>query len=208
MISVQNLRHAYDGTTVLELDQLDLEQGGRLLIHGLSGSGKTTLLHVLAGLLRPTAGTVQVAGEPIYDMAEHARDQFRGRRIGLVFQRLHLLPTLTVLDNVLAAAYAAGMTQDGARARDLLATVDLADKADAYPEQLSYGQRQRVAIARAVMNKPTVLLADEPTASLDGTRSQDVLDLLLAQASEHNATLIVATHDERIRDAFNTVLEV
>ncbi len=200
MIELRDVRHAYAGQTVLDVPHYAAGQGEHHLILGLSGSGKTTLLHILAGLLKPTQGTVMVAGQDLMKLAGHALDRFRGQHIGIVFQELHLLPTLTVVDNLLIAQYLAGESQNRAHAMEVLESLDLADKANAYPAELSVGQRQRVAIARAVMNRPQVLLADEPTSALDDVRSQQVLDLLAAQAEQVGATLVIATHDQRIKD--------
>ena len=206
MLALHHVRHAYDGQTVLDLDALEVPQGGRLLVLGDSGSGKTTLLHVLAGVLRPDAGRVEVAGQDLYALSEAERDRFRGRHLGLVFQRLHLLGALTVAQNLRLAPALAGLPVEEARVREVLAVLDLSEKADAHPRALSVGQQQRVAIGRAVMNRPRVLLADEPTAALDDRRAAAVLDLLVSQAEAHGATLVVATHDRRIMDAFDTRL--
>ncbi len=208
MISVTGLRHVYDGTTVLDLPRFEVEAGAHWLVLGLSGSGKTTLLHVLGGLLRPTDGEVVVAGEDLSTLRGAALDRFRGRTVGIVFQQLHLLPTLTVTQNLLLAPYLAELPQDRTRVREVLASLDLADQAAAYPAELSTGQQQRVAIARAVMNDPAVLLADEPTASLDDVRSAQVLDLLTAQAAAYDATLVIATHDRRVMDRFDRRLDL
>jgi putative ABC transport system ATP-binding protein len=202
MIALHDVRHGYGGLSVLDLPHLAVPQGGRLLVLGPSGSGKTTLLHVLAGVLRPEAGRVEVAGQDLYALSEHARDRFRGKHVGLVFQRLHLLGALTVAQNLRLAPALAGLPVEEARVRAVLAALDLAGRADAYPHRLSAGQQQRVAIGRAVMNRPRVLLADEPTASLDDRRAEAVLRLLLDQADAHGATLVVATHDRRIMGAF------
>lgn len=202
MIQLRDLRHAYAGTTVLDVPAFEARQGEPWLVLGLSGSGKTTLLHVMGGLLRPTAGRVTVAGQDLGALRGAALDRFRGRHIGIVYQQMHLLQTLTVADNLRMAPYLAGLPQDDARVRDVLASLDVAEKADAYPDELSFGQRQRVAIARAVMNRPQVILADEPTSSLDDVRSAQVLELLMEQAARYDATLVVATHDRRIQDRF------
>ena len=199
MFSVQNLTHAYDGATVLRVAAWQAEQGAQWLMLGPSGSGKTTLLHVLAGILRPTAGQVTVADQDLGALSLSAQDRFRGKHIGIVLQRLHLIDSLTVLNNLLLAQYMAGEPQDAARAREVLASLDLADKADARPHELSHGQAQRLAVARAVVNRPKLLLADEPTSNLDDVRCLQVLDLLLAQAKACDATLVIATHDQRIK---------
>ncbi|HHP7237115.1 ABC transporter ATP-binding protein [Longibacter sp.] len=203
MILLEGIEHRYDQTVVLDLPSFRAEQGEHHLVLGRSGSGKTTLLHVLAGLLRPTEGRVVVAGEDLAALEGDAIDRFRGQHIGIVFQEMHLLRTLTVEENLLLAPYMAGLPQDVDRAREVLQGLEVEEKAQAYPHQLSVGQRQRVAIARAVMNRPRLLLADEPTSSLDDLRAEQVLDLLVQQAEAHEATLLVATHDRRIIGQFS-----
>jgi ABC-type lipoprotein export system ATPase subunit len=199
MFILQNLTHAYDGTTVLNVASWQAAQGAQWLMLGPSGSGKTTLLHVLAGILRPSAGQVTVAAQDLMALSASALDRFRGKNVGIVLQRLHLIDSLTVLNNLLLAQYMAGEKQDAARVREVLASLDLADKAGARPHELSHGQAQRVAVARAVVNRPKLLLADEPTSNLDDTRCMQVLDLLLDQAKACGATLVIATHDQRIK---------
>ena len=199
MFEIRNLKHAYDGTEVLDVPSWGVEQGSQWLVLGPSGSGKTTLLHILAGILRPSAGQVSVAGEDIVALADRELDRFRGRKIGLVLQRLHLMASLAVMDNLLLAQYLPGLPQDVGRGREVLATLGLADRAAAYPHELSFGQAQRVAVARAVVNRPQLLLADEPTSNLDDGRCLQALALLQGQARACNATLVIATHDQRIR---------
>ena len=199
MFSLHKVQHAYNGKPVLTVPDWHAEQGAQWLMLGPSGSGKTTLLHVLAGILRPTSGQVTVAGQDMTALSPSAMDRFRGRNIGIVLQRLHLIDSLTVMKNLLLAQYMAGEAQDTSRVREVLASLDLGDKADARPHELSHGQAQRVAVARAVVNKPKLLLADEPTSNLDDIRCVQVLDLLLAQAKACGATLVIATHDQRIK---------
>lgn len=199
MFAIQNLTHAYNGSTALNVASWQAEQGAQWLMLGPSGSGKTTLLHVLAGILKPTSGQVAVAGQDLTALPSSALDQFRGKNIGIVLQRLHLIDSLTVMGNLLLAQYMAGEKQDAARVNEVLASLDMADKANAHPHELSFGQAQRVAVARAVVNKPRLLLADEPTSNLDDTRCMQVLDLLLTQAQACGATLVIATHDQRIK---------
>jgi len=199
MFAIQNLKHAYDSTEVLNVAAWHVEQGSQWLVLGASGSGKTTLLHVLAAILRPTSGHVNVAGQDLAALKPADLDRFRGQRIGIVLQRLHLIPSLTVVNNVLLAQYLAGVPQDGTRVREVLASLDVSDKADAYPHELSFGQAQRVAVARAVVNKPNLLLADEPTSNLDDARCAQAYGLLESQARACGATLVIATHDQRIK---------
>ncbi len=199
MFAIQNLTHAYAGREVLRVDTWRAEQGAQWLMLGPSGSGKSTLLHVLAGILRPASGQAVVAQQDLGALPEAALDRFRGKHIGIVLQRLHLINSLSVLNNLLLAQYMAGESQSASRVREVLASLDLADKASAMPHELSHGQAQRVAVARAVVNKPKLLLADEPTSNLDDRRCVQVLDLLLDQARACSATLVIATHDLRIK---------
>ncbi len=199
MFELRDLTHAYNGAEVLSVPAWRSEQGAHWLILGPSGSGKTTLLHILAGILRPSSGRASVGGQELPALRPAALDPFRGRNIGLVLQRLHLIPSLTVMGNLLLAQYLAGLPQDRARAEETLAALDLRDKCEAHPHELSFGQAQRVAVARAMVNRPRLLLADEPTSNLDDARCVQALDLLQAQARACNATLVIATHDQRIR---------
>lgn len=199
MFVLKNLRHAYDGGDVLNIPAWNAESGAHWLVTGPSGSGKTTLLHILAGILRPTAGSVTVAGQDIGALPAAGLDRFRGRHIGIVLQRLHLVTSLTVMNNLLLAQYLAGLAQDKAHVNELLASLELGDKAGAYPHELSHGQAQRAAVARAVVNRPQLLLADEPTSNLDDQRCWQALELLETQARACGATLVIATHDQRIK---------
>jgi len=199
MFAVENLIHAYDARDVLRVASWQAEQGAHWLIIGPSGSGKTTLLHALAGILKPTSGSITVAEQDFGALKPAELDRFRGRHIGMVLQRLHLVASLTVLNNLLLAQYMAGEPQNAARAREVLGSLDLEDKANAHPHELSHGQAQRVAVARAVVNKPKLLLADEPTSNLDDARCLQALDLLQTQAKACCATLVIATHDQRIK---------
>ena len=199
MFLIQNLKHAYNGMEVLSIPAWQVEQGAQWLVLGPSGSGKTTLLHILAGILKPTAGSVSVAGQDLTALKAADLDRFRGQCIGIVLQRLHLVPSLTVRNNLLLAQYLAGLPQDGTRVRQVLASLDIAGKANAHPHELSFGQAQRVAVARAVVNRPKLLLADEPTSNLDDGRCAQAYGLLESQARACGATLVVATHDQRIK---------
>lgn len=208
MIAVEALRHRYGPDTVLALDAWRAGKGEHCLVLGASGSGKTTLLGVLAGLLRPSAGRVEVAGEDLTRLSGPALDRFRGRHVGFVPQKLHLIASLDVADNLALAQYMAGVAQDRARVREVLAAVGLADRLGARPAQLSHGQAQRVAVARAVVNRPQIILADEPTSNLDDAHCAATLDLLEAQATACGATLVIATHDQRARSRFAARLEL
>ena len=199
MFELKNLRHAYNGSDVLNVPAWEADPGAHWLVVGPSGSGKTTLLHILAGILRPTAGAVTVAGQDIGALSPTELDRFRGQHIGIVLQRLHLVASLTVINNLLLAQYLAGLPQDRQRVNEVLANLDLGDRRGAYPHELSHGQAQRIAVARAVVNRPQLLLADEPTSNLDDQRCLQALDLLETQARACGATLVIATHDQRIK---------
>ena len=200
MFLIRDLRHAYNGVDVLQIRDWQVGQGEHWLVIGPSGSGKTTLLHVLAGILKPSYGDVLVAGQRVTRLKPRELDRFRARHIGLVLQKLHLIDTLTVAGNLLIAQYFSRMPQDSARVRQVLADLGIEDKAHAYPHELSFGQAQRVAVARAVVNRPTLLLADEPTSNLDDVHCMRTVDLLESQARVCRATLVIATHDRRIKE--------
>lgn len=200
MFALSSVRHEFDGKRVLDLAHWQVARGETWLVLGPSGSGKTTLLHILAGILRPAAGSVTVAGQNLATLAAGNIDRFRGQHIGIVLQRLHLIASLTVMHNLLLAQYLAGLPQDRDRARAVLKNLGIGDKADSHPHQLSHGQAQRVALARAVINRPQLLLADEPTSNLDDARCREAFELLSSQAAACNATLVIATHDQRIRE--------
>jgi len=197
---LSGVRHEFDGKRVLDLAHWQVVRGETWLVLGPSGSGKTTLLHILAGILRPSAGSITVAGQNLATLAAGDIDRFRGQHIGIVLQRLHLIASLTVMNNLLLAQYLAGLPQDRDRARSVLENLGIGDKADSSPHQLSHGQAQRVAVARAVINRPQLLLADEPTSNLDDARCREAFELLSSQAAACNATLVIATHDQRIRE--------
>lgn len=199
MFALNQIVHAYSGKTVLKLDAWTAAQGEHWLLLGLSGSGKTTLLHILAGLLMPTSGEVIVANQNLRELSGSQQDKFRARNIGVMFQKHHLLDSLSVFDNLRLAQYLAGVPQNRKRIHCLLSELRLSKQQHAYPHNLSQGQSQRVALARAVINQPQVILADEPTSSLDDVHCERVLDLLEEQAHACNATLLIATHDARIK---------
>ncbi len=208
MLVLKNAHHTYDARTTVKLPELHTDKGDHLLITGLSGSGKSTLLHVLAGVLRPTRGTLTINGTDLYKMSESQRDRFRGRNIGVIYQQLHLIDTLSVEVNIRIAQYMAGIPEDLNRIRDLCSELGIGEKMRSYPGQLSQGQKQRVSIARAVVNEPALLLADEPTSSLDDLRSEDVVGLLKKMAEKTGATLVISTHDSRVKRHFDNVVDL
>jgi len=200
IVEIANLRFGYGSTPVLALDRFAVAPAEAVLVIGPSGCGKTTLLHLVAGLLRPGRGSVSVAGRDLATLRGGALDRFRGRTVGMVLQQFHLLPALTVLQNVLVAQTAAGLAPDAARAAAVLDELGTGALAAKYPHQISVGQQQRVAIARALVNGPSLVLADEPTSSLDDASCERVLTLLHGATARHGAALVVATHDRRVRE--------
>ena len=207
MIRLEGLRFGYRlDAPVLQLDRFELAEGRDLLIAGPSGCGKTTPLHLIAGLLVPSAGRVIVDGQDLAALSPAARDRFRGRRIGIVLQQFHLLPTITAMQNLLVAQSIAGLPVDRGAATSVLNALGIDERLDAFPHQLSVGQQQRVAIARALVNRPRLVLADEPTSNLDDAAAAAVIDLLLGATQRQGATLVVATHDSRLKSRIATEL--
>jgi len=199
VLQLDALQVTFRDRPVLRYADHCLHAGEQAALLGPSGSGKSTLLHLIAGLRRPSSGTVLLEGQALSSLGEAARDRLRGARVGLVFQRLHLMPALNVRDNLRLARYCAGLPPDSPYLEHLLAILQLDGLATARPEALSGGQQQRVAIARALINRPGVVLADEPTASLDDDNARRVLDLLCGAATEAGAALLIATHDARVK---------
>lgn len=205
MFELVGILHRYGAVTAVEVPEWRAAAGEAWLLAGQSGSGKTTVLHILAGLTAPTVGTVNVNDTDIGALTESARDRWRGRNVGLVPQRLHLVGALDVRDNLRLARTLAGLRADDDRIAKLLEAVGVGELSGRMPRQLSQGQAQRVAIARAVVNRPVLLLADEPTANLDDAHAAQALELLRAQAIEVRATLVVASHDARVRSLLPNV---
>jgi putative ABC transport system ATP-binding protein len=201
VIQTHELAYRYPKGPALAFPDAQVEQGGTLLLQGRSGAGKSTWLALLAGLLTPTAGHLRVAGQDLAALARGERDTWRGRTIGFLPQRLHLSDALSVERNLALAFFAAGLPEDRAAIRTALDALEVGALAQRRPQQLSGGQAQRVALARATLLQPRVLLADEPTASLDDAAAASAVALLLATARRCGATLVLATHDARVRAA-------
>jgi putative ABC transport system ATP-binding protein len=199
LVRLTDITKVYQGgvTGALNGVSLTVEQGEFTAVMGPSGSGKSTLLNLIAGLDRPTTGSITVAGSDLGRMGEADLARFRRDRIGFVFQFFHLLPNLTALENVLIPAQLKSTTSAEARGRELLEQLGIGEVADRYPARLSGGQQQRVAIARALINQPTLLLADEPTGALD-TRSGDQVMELLMEVHQRGQTILLVTHDAKL----------
>jgi len=199
LVRLSDITKVYQGgvTGAVNGVSLTVEEGEFTAVMGPSGSGKSTLLNLIAGLDRPTSGSVSVAGSDLGRMSEAALARFRRDRVGFVFQFFHLLPNLTALENVLIPAQLKSTTSAEASGRELLDQLGIAEVADRYPAKLSGGQQQRVAIARALINKPSLLLADEPTGALD-TRSGDQVMELLMELHRSGPTILLVTHDAKL----------
>jgi putative ABC transport system ATP-binding protein len=201
MLAWGGLRHRYAAGAEIAYADFALAAGRHLLLRGASGSGKSTLLALLAGLLRVQRGELSVAGTALQNLGPRELDAWRGATLGFVPQRLHLSEALTVAENLALPALAAGQGAEAARAQELLAALDIAELAGRRPHQLSVGQAQRVALARALMRRPRLLLADEPSASLDDEHTLHMLALLLDAAEREGCTLVIASHDARVVEA-------
>jgi putative ABC transport system ATP-binding protein len=197
MICSHQLAFSYPQSPALVFADVDLPQGGALVLRGNSGSGKSTFLALAAGLLTATQGRIEVAGQDPAKLSASQRDAWRGRTVGFLPQRLHLSDALTVFDNLALAYFAIGQPTDKAQIMRSLDALGVADLAQRRPHALSGGQAQRVALARSVLMQPGVILADEPTASLDDDAAHSAITLLAQAALRCQATLVVATHDVR-----------
>ena len=206
MLVVANLKKSYAApagprVAVVDVPAFSLAAGGQLALRGESGSGKTTFLNLIAGILAPDAGSIQLEGRDMAALGEAARDRLRAETIGYIFQTFNLLQGHTVLENVeLGMAFGRGV--DRARAEALLQRVGLGDKLGHYPRQLSTGQQQRVAVARALANRPRLVLADEPTGNLDRRNAREALGLIREVCRESEAALLLVSHDERVLATF------
>ena len=197
LVQLDNVTKRYDGAPQPAVDSVELriDAGEAVAIMGPSGSGKSTLLNLIAGMDKPTSGAIRVGGERVDRLSEAGVARFRRRQVGMIFQFFNLLDDMTVIDNVLLPAQLAGVRARDARQRaeELISTLRISHRRDAYPARLSGGERQRVAIARALVNRPALLLADEPTGAVD-TATGDEIGRLLLDLNARGQTLIVVTH--------------
>ena len=207
VLAIQDLTFAYDRAR-LSINRFSLSSRESIAVLGPSGCGKTTFMHLITGLLTPDSGSIRIHGTDITRLEEAQVDRLRGQHIGIVFQHLHLIPSIRVIDNLLLGQRLAGVPIDRAYANEILTQLGINNLSTRYPRQLSQGQAQRVAIARAVVHRPSLLIADEPTSALDDANTAEAIGLL-KNLSEHNdAALIVVTHDERIRSTLNNSFDL
>ena len=214
MIEARQLRKVYrrgdDEVVACHVDSLDIADGEQVAVIGKSGLGKTTLLNMIAGIVRPTSGTLSVAGTDLTKLSESQRDSFRGKRIGIVFQTFNLLVPFTALENVLlGAVFGRGARGDAtARAKALLERVGLGDRMHHRPNHLSVGQVQRVAVCRALINGPDLILADEPLGNQDRETGAEVLNMLNEIAAEEQRTVVMVTHDPQSAELMNRTIDL
>ena len=207
MIKTESLKFSYDGKKYFDFPDINLDSGENLLIVGNSGIGKTTLLHLLAGILKPESGSINISGTYISKFSDTELDKFRGDNIGIVFQKPHFISSLTINENLKLAKYLSPSKTSG-DAKKILESLNIEDKYQQKPNQLSEGEKQRASIALALINSPNLILADEPTSSLDDYNCDNVIKLLKKQAKDHKAQLIVITHDARLKKHFKNNLNL
>ena len=200
MIETKSLEFSYDNSFVFKFPNIKLKSNENLLVLGNSGIGKSTLLHNLAGILRPKSGSIKIFDQDISKLSELELDKFRGQNIGIIFQRSHFVNSLTVGENLELAQFL-GRNKKG-NIKETLNNLKILDKINKKPKELSQGERQRASIALAIINSPKLILADEPTSSLDDTNCLNVIKILKEQALKYQAQLIVITHDSRLKKHF------
>lgn len=204
MFAIKDLMLSLGGRDIVSVPVLEIAAGNQLLLLGPSGCGKTSLMNLMAGLLRPTSGEIRFKDQTYSALNDSAIDALRSKNFGFVFQRLHLIGHLTAAQNIALAQ----LKKDSGRIQSLIRDLGLEGKENRNARDLSVGEAQRVALARAVANNPSVIFADEPTSALDDKNADIAMDMLFSQAQKTGATLIVATHDERIKPRFSNVMDM
>jgi len=206
MIVTKSLEFSYDNNFIFKFPNINLKSTENLLILGNSGIGKSTLLHNLAGILRPKSGTINIFNNDISEFSEYELDKFRGENIGIIFQKPHFVNSLTVGENLELAQFLG--RNKGVDIKLTLESLKILDKINKKPKELSHGEKQRVSIAIAIINSPKLILADEPTSSLDDSNCANVINILKEQALKYAAQLVVITHDSRLKKHFKKSLEL
>ena len=199
MLTIQDLSFSWPMKPVVRFPDFQVAPGKIKLILGGSGTGKTTLLHLIGGLLRPATGTVKLQGIELTKLGSADLDKIRGTKMGYIFQQHFLIKSLTVRQNLLMPVWLGSLSQDQGLVDSILEKLGLQEKTNSLVGELSYGQQQRVAIGRALVHRPALIIADEPTSALDDDNCYRVMDLLSSLCKEHNAALLIATHDHRLK---------
>ena len=202
MLTTKNLSYSY-GTQKIEFPDIAIERGSQALVLGNSGKGKTTFLHLLGGLMKIQSGSIHINGKDMAKLSKKEMDQFRGDHIGIVFQSPHFIRSISMLENLRVAASLSKTKVEDAFINSLMEKLQVTTLASKLPEQLSQGEKQRFSIARALINKPLLILADEPTSALDDENCDKVFELLSEAAKAQNASLLIVTHDGRLKSLMN-----
>ena len=206
VLKVTDLKFSYSAEPLLDIAEFQVQRKEKVAVIGPSGCGKTTFMHLVAGLIRPDQGSIQLHGQEVTHLKEWEVDRLRGREIGIVFQRLHLMPSISVMNNLLLAQKLARVDQNKNKAIHLLEQLGIDEFRDVLPGNLSQGQAQRAAIARAVVHEPTLVIGDEPTSALDGPNAAEAIKLLADLSQDVGFGLLIVTHDERVRRSMDRVL--
>lgn len=208
MLATSHLAHAYSSQQRFVFPDISCKSGQTLLILGSSGVGKTTLLHILAGILKPKEGNVNIDNTNLYNLSTRALDQYRGQHIGLIFQKPHFVQSVSARENLLLAQNMANKSPNLNKISQLLTALNIDHKGEAKTHRMSQGEQQRLSIARAMVNDPKLILADEPTSALDDKNCNEVVQLMRTQADAANAALVIVTHDQRLKDLFPDHIEL
>lgn len=208
MLVTKELKHRYYKGQSFSFPDINCNASDTLLVLGQSGVGKTTLLHILAGILKPTSGEVIIADDSLYKKSANQLDHFRGKNIGLVFQKPYFVQAVNAIENLQLAQQLAGNKIDKKVINQLLDQLQIKNRSNSNTYEMSQGELQRLSIARALVNKPKIILADEPTSALDDNNCDEVIKLLRTQAEVFNAALIIVTHDNRLKDQFTNQLNL
>lgn len=207
MITTSILEFSYPNHKFL-FPEIVCQNGDSLLITGQSGSGKTTLLHLLGGILRPKSGNIHINSTDITKLSDVQLDAFRGKNIGIILQKSHFISSISVLENILFSSWLSSKDTKRKQAIELLEMLGLEQQIHKKTQELSIGQQQRVSIARALIHNPKLVLADEPTSSLDDTNAKVVANLLKDVSKEYNTSLVIVTHDQRLKEQFSKTIEI
>ncbi len=208
MLKIKELNYSIDGKNIINIPILNLKKGKHLIITGNADSGKTTLLSLISGLLKPEKGSIVIDELDLHALSEKEKSEFRSRNIGIIFQRTHLAPSLSVIENITLAQYLAGLPVSRVAALRKLERIGLKHKKDFMPNKLNLLEVQSVALARALINNPKIVLADEPAFGLDEESSKKILELLIEMVKEDGASLVIASKDKKIKKFFDNALSL